>query len=330
MLNEVKALFLKTRILNQYERYILEVAGRYEMDDFDKENLSTSEKGLLGEEQFYERIKDCSGGAKLWDMRLRLNGQSQYDFIIISNGKIMHFDTKYYEGQYNYVDGNFISENGYVIHNPIALQTKQHMRLLRFVDKMGFGYQVLSFIIFVGEQFNVSGFNGDKRILFDKDINRIVENLNQREVTSEELGIARIFADHYDHKGRSPRIHYYPFSEMKKGVKCPKCREFLPSVPKTAKKVKCTCGCEMTKKELVRLAFDAIYVLKNSGVTVRDVVQFTGVGKTLVKEVLGKEHHKLGTFKDSKYLPHKVDDFLIRENEIEYTKKKYDEEFYVL
>jgi len=35
MLNEVKALFLKTRILNQYERYILEVAGRYEMDDFE-------------------------------------------------------------------------------------------------------------------------------------------------------------------------------------------------------------------------------------------------------------------------------------------------------
>lgn len=104
----------------------------------------------------------------------------------------------------------------------------------------------------------------------------------------------------------------------------------LPKVPKSAKKVKCTCGFEMTKKELVRLAFDAIYVLKNSGVTIRDVVEFTGVGRTLVKEVLGKEYHKLGTFKDSKYLPHKVDEFLIRENEVEYTKKKYDVEFYVL
>lgn len=171
------------------------------MDEFDKDNLFTTERGLVGEEYFYERIKDCSGGAKLWDMRLRLNGQSQYDFIIISNGKVLHFDTKYYQGNYNYIDGNFISENGYFIHNPLALQTKQHMRLVRFVDKMGFGYQVFSCIIFVGEQFSVSGFKGDKRILFDKDINRIVENLNRYEVTSEELEIARIFADNYDHKG---------------------------------------------------------------------------------------------------------------------------------
>lgn len=321
MLIEVKALFLKTRILNHYERYILEVAGRYEMDDFDKENLFTTEKGLFGEEQFYERIKDCSGGAKLWDMRLRLNGQSQYDFIIISNRKIMHFDTKYYVGQYNYVDDNFISENGYVIHNPLAMQTKQHMRLVRFADKMGFGYEVLSFIIFVGEQFNVSGFNGDKRILFDKDINRIVENLNQREVTSEELEIARIFADHYDHKGRSPRVHYYPFNEMKKGVKCPKCRAFLPKVSKTAKKVKCTCGCEMTKKELVRLAFDAIYVLKNSGVTVRDVVEFTGVGRTIVQEVLVKEYKKIGSFKDSKYIMNSLETDIINEEQEVYEYK---------
>ncbi|MGV2927295.1 nuclease-related domain-containing protein [Macrococcus capreoli] len=295
-------MFLKTREFNQYERYILEAAGRCDLDQFDKDHLFTTDKGLLGEQLFYERIKDCIGGAKIWDMRLRLNGQSQYDFIIVADGKIMHFDTKYYEGQYNYVKGNFVSENGYVINNPLALQTKQHMRLQRFVDKMGISYEVASCIIFVGEQFNVSGFNGDKRILFDKDICKIVNRLNRREVTSEEMEIARTFIEHYDYKGMHPRIHYYPFEEMKKGVKCPKCRNFLPIAEKNAKKVRCQCGCEYTKKEVVRLAFDAIYVLKNSGVTVRDVVEFTGVGRTIVQQVLVKEYKKIGTFKDSKYV----------------------------
>ncbi|MGK0575957.1 NERD domain-containing protein [Macrococcus capreoli] len=278
-------MFLKTREFNQYERYILEAAGRCDLDQFDKDHLFTTDKRLLGEQLFYERIKDCIGGAKIWDMRLRLNGQSQYDFIIVADGKIMHFDTKYYEGQYNYVKGNFVSENGYVINNPLALQTKQHMRLQRFVDKMGISYEVVSCIIFVGEQFNVSGFNGDKRILFDKDICKIVNRLNRREVTSEEMEIARTFLEHYDYKGMHTRIHYYPFEEMKKGVKCPKCRNFLPIAEKNAKKVRCQCGCEYTKKEVVRLAFDAIYVLKNSGVTVRDVVEFTGVGRTIVQQV---------------------------------------------
>ncbi|WP_414042789.1 nuclease-related domain-containing protein [Macrococcus sp. EM39E] len=292
------------------------------MDQFDKDYLYTTEKGLIGEQYFYERIKDCIGGAKIWDMRLRLNGQSQYDFILVADGTIMHFDTKYYVGQYNYVNGNFVSENGYVIHNPLALQTKQHMRLQRFVDKFGLGYEVVSFIIFVGEQFNVTGFYGDKRILFDKDISKLVERLNRREVTNEEMDIARIFVEHYDHKGMHPRIHYYPFDALKKGVKCTKCRKFLPFFEKNAKKVRCQCGWEYTKKEVVRLAFDAIYVLKQRGVTVSDVVAFTGVGRTLAKEVLGKEYQKLGTYKDSNYLPHNIDEFLIKEFEEVYVYKE--------
>ncbi|WP_414055133.1 nuclease-related domain-containing protein [Macrococcus equi] len=315
-------MFLKTRIFNQYERYILEVEGRIEMEQYDKDNLFTTKKGLLGEKYFYEHIKDCNGGAMIWDLRLRLNGQSQYDFIIVSDGKIMHFVTKFYEGNYNYIDGNFVSENGYVIHNPIASQTKQHMRLKRFVDKLGMGYDVLSCIIFVGEQFNATGFNGDKRILFEKDINRIVERLNQREVTEEEVEIARIFIEHYDHKGIIPRILYYPYHEMKKGVKCPTCGEFLTRVERTAKKVKCRCGSTFTKKELVRLAFDAVYILKNSGVTVSDIVDFTGLGRTLIKEVLSKEFQKLGTYKNSKYLPHESNDFLLKENEEKYIYKE--------
>lgn len=114
-----------------------------------------------------------------------------------------------------------------------------------------------------------------------------------------------------------PRIHYYPFHEMTKGVKCPKCRAFLPSVQKTAKKVRCTCGRVLTKKELVRLAFDAIHVLKDSGVTVRDVVEFTGVGRTIVQEVLVKEYKKIGSFKDSKYVKKNlVTDIINEEQEV--------------
>lgn len=310
-------MFVKTRELNLYERYILEVKDRLEMDEYDRDNLFTTEKGLIGEEYFYERIKKCAGGAKLWDLRLRLNGQSQYDFIVVFNGSILHFDTKYYEGKYNYVDGNFISENQYVIHNPLTLQTKQHMRLKRFVDKMGWQYKVYSYIIFVGEQFNVYGFNGDNRILFDKDIENIVQRLNRREVTSEELEIARVLADHYDHNGKHPRIYYYPFDQMKKGVKCPKCRQFLPFVDKHAKKIRCQCGRTFTKKEVVRIAFDAIYLLKNGGLTVSDIVNFSGIGRTIVQQVLVKEYKKIGTYRDSKYVVFdEGNDFIHEEQEL--------------
>lgn len=86
---------------------------------------------------------------------------------------------------------------------------------------------------------------------------------------------------------------------------------------KDRKKVRCTCGRELTKKELVRLAFDAIHVLKDSGVTVRDVVEFTGVGRTIVQEVLVKEYKKIGSFKDSKYVKKNlVTDIINEEQEV--------------
>lgn len=112
-------MFVKLRDLNNYERYLLEVKDRIQIDKYDSDKLFTLEKGILGEEYFYERIKDCEGGAKIWDLRLNIKGESQYDFIIVSNKKIVHIDTKYYEGKYNYNNGVFMSENNYVINNPL-------------------------------------------------------------------------------------------------------------------------------------------------------------------------------------------------------------------
>lgn len=69
-------MFVKLRDLNNYERYLLEVKDRIQIDKYDSDKLFTLEKGILGEEYFYERIKDCEGGAKIWDLRLNIKGES--------------------------------------------------------------------------------------------------------------------------------------------------------------------------------------------------------------------------------------------------------------
>ncbi|QYA44596.1 NERD domain-containing protein [Macrococcoides bohemicum] len=306
-------MFVKQRELSNYERYLLEVKDRIQIDKYDSDKLFTLEKGLLGEAYFYESIKDCEGGAKIWDLRLNIKGESQYDFIIVSNKKIVHFDTKYYEGKYNYNNGVFMSEYNYVINNPLHKLDIQHNKLQELVRKLGINYEVLSYVIFVGEQFEVIGYKGDKRILFNKDLDRIVESLNECEVTEEEIQIARNLSAYYYDKGVYDRIYYYPFDLMRKGVKCPKCRRFLPLMEKNAKKVRCTCGCEYTKKEIVRLAFDAIHLLKNTSVTSGDIFDFTGVGKTTIKKVLSREYEKIGVNRSTAYVTSKSDGMLIKE-----------------
>lgn len=307
------AMFVKQRILNAYESYLLEVRDRIQIDKYDNDNLFTLEKGLKGEEYFYERIKHCSGGAKIWDLRINIKGVSQYDFIIVTNRTIIYFDTKYYEGVYNYSNGVFMSEKNYVINNPLYKLDEQHNRLQKLVSKLGVDYQVLSYIIFVGEQFEVVGFKGDKRILFNHDLERITRSLDDKEVSAEDIQIARQLSAYY-YDNLYNRIHYYPYEKMRKGVKCRKCRQFLPPVTKNAKKVKCTCGAEYNKKELVRLAFDAIYILKNAPVTSTDIVDFTGIGRTTVKKVLSKEYERVGINKATQYLDNKSNELLVRED----------------
>ncbi|WP_414050646.1 nuclease-related domain-containing protein [Macrococcus animalis] len=265
---------MKERVFNLYERYILEVKDRCSMEKYDSDNLFTLEKGLLGEEYFFEMFKQCAGGAKIWDLVLNIKGKNQYDFIIVSYGRILHIDTKYYSGHYNYVNGTFKSESDYVINNRLYKLDTQHTRLKMLVNKLELDYEVSSYVSFVGEQFQVTGYNGDKRILFNQDLKTIFEILNEREVTNEDIRVARMLMEYHFEEGEYNRIYYYPFEEMKKGVKCPKCRNILPFVERNAKKVRCSCGCEYTKKDVVRLAFDAIYLLKNSGVTVSEIVAF--------------------------------------------------------
>lgn len=311
MLNEGDRMFIKTRILNPYEKYILEVDGRIKMDTLDQTQCFTIDKGYTGEKYFYEKIKDCLGGIKIWDYRLKMNGEAQYDFIVIHDQHIIHFDIKYYEGNYHFHQSNFISENNYVITDPVNQLVKADMKLNQFVQKLGLSYKVLSYVVFVGQQFTVSGFNGDSRILFDKDIDRIVASLNKNEPSDEETRIGQLFLQYHYDKGIYQRIHYYPFEEIQEGIKCPSCNQMLPKIRHRKTHVTCSCGYKVSKKDHVKKAFEVIQLLKNDAVTVDDVVRYTGISKTLIREVLSENFEKIGMNKNRKY--HSKEKLFIKE-----------------
>lgn len=53
----------------------------------------------------------------------------------------------------------------------------------------------------------------------------------------------------------------------------------------------------------MKKAFEVIQLLKNDAVTVDDVVRYTGIGKTLIREVLSENFVKTGMNKNRKYHP---------------------------
>lgn len=97
-------MFVKTYEPSSYVKYLFEVQSRITLDDFDEAQYKRLYSGYIGEKQFYERIKNCDG-TKLWDLRLDYHGEVQYDFLVIHDGYLFHFDIKNFSGHYSFFLG---------------------------------------------------------------------------------------------------------------------------------------------------------------------------------------------------------------------------------
>ncbi|MCG7420791.1 hypothetical protein AB4G91_00565 [Macrococcoides goetzii] len=76
-------MFLKLYDFSDYEQYLWEVKNRIELDSFDESQLYTFERGYMGERIYYDALKGTRGGVKLWNVRIRSNGEVQFDFLLI-------------------------------------------------------------------------------------------------------------------------------------------------------------------------------------------------------------------------------------------------------
>lgn len=93
-------MFIKVHHPDQYIQYLLAVEDRITLQENDRINLFRYKSGLSGERMFYNLLKNILEGIKIWDITLDNNGSSQYDFLIVVDKVIYHFDVKNYSGVY--------------------------------------------------------------------------------------------------------------------------------------------------------------------------------------------------------------------------------------
>ncbi|TDM39604.1 NERD domain-containing protein [Macrococcoides goetzii] len=294
-------MFLKLYDFSDYEQYLWEVKNRIELDSFDESQLYTFERGYMGERICYEALKGTRGGVKLWNVRIRSNGEVQFDFLLIKDRFIIHIDVKNFAGPYTFSNNNFVSENNYVNANPLVQLDKAEKKLKYFCYKNNIDYQVKSYVLFINPTFELSGLEHTDKLLYSTDVSRIVKMLGKGEPTNEELYIGELLKKHHHPNSKYERIHYYPFNALKPGMKCPECRKFLPIVSGRQRIVRCDCGYKTPKNKLVLDAFRTIKILKNDAVTTADISRYTGIGKTTIRNVLKSEFETYGKNKGRKY-----------------------------
>ncbi|WP_414049488.1 nuclease-related domain-containing protein [Macrococcus animalis] len=94
--------------------YLEEVHGRTHMTETDRRKYYNLKIGYEGEKKVYDYLNQFKQGVCIWDVRLDISGEIQYDFFVIVNGIIFVLEIKNYYGNYTYKDGNLKSESGFV------------------------------------------------------------------------------------------------------------------------------------------------------------------------------------------------------------------------
>ncbi|WP_313018264.1 nuclease-related domain-containing protein [Macrococcoides bohemicum] len=290
-------MFLKLHEPDNKMSYLMNVDGRCNLTKDDRTALFAYQIGFAGENYFYEQLQAVEGGLKLWDITLKESSKAQFDFLIIGDGKIFHFDTKNYSGEYTYIDGIFKNNRGRVDQTIISQLKRADLILPQFLMRNGFQYEHVSRIIFVNENFVLRNFNGDQYVKFAGQIPGIIDYLKKLGPPTDEdyrLAKALISADVVDNH----RFAYYDYTQMKKGYRCPKCKRFgYVEVASRKKYVACRCGRRLSKLDYITEAARQVSILKNEPFQIKEIAEWSNceiktVQRTLLNSCMFKGKNK--------------------------------------
>lgn len=296
-------MLLKIHYPSSYIRYLLEVDERIYMRKKDYLALSHYRKGLEGEKKFLHLIEEIEGIIILWDILIELPGEIQYDFIIITEDSVFHFDVKNFSGKYIYEKGNYYSENGYVEKDIMSPLRKGHKKMKQLIKEQGFHFSMHSKIIFINEALDLRNFPGDPDVKFHFEVDKIVKHLKRyTRITPEMRRLADLLVKQHKNDSEHEEIYYYDFNQMKSGVKCSKCGKLGMRHYNKCSYFICNCGHKERNDSVIQRTYDAISLIEKGVVSTAKIVKWTGMSDRTVRYNLSRNYGKIGGGRATYYI----------------------------
>ena len=300
---EVIILIKKVHEPTSINAYLYELEHRTHMEQEDYLKFVKYKKGYEGELKFFEMIEQLDGDfAVLWDINIVRPVRVQYDFIIITSKNILHFDIKNYSGNYRYQNNRLISEHGKTDKDIFIQLDNANAYLNQLIAKYEMPQNLISKIIFINEDLNLTGFNGKDCVMFAHELEAVFNYLKTcKGITQQMKNFADALIQMHDNEGIEKRIHYYNIDEMKLGLRCPKCRKI--EMRRVARKTyfSCTCGNMIKNEDAVIQAYDTLKILGKRKVKRNDIVEFTGLSNRTVTRLMNKLFYKKSHYRGTYY-----------------------------
>ncbi|WP_414048006.1 nuclease-related domain-containing protein [Macrococcus equi] len=294
-------MFLKIATKSLQLVYLEELHGRILLTEMDRRKYFNLNLGYEGEEKVYEYLNNNCKGVCIWDIRLDLSGEIQYDFLIIINGYIFILEIKNWYGHYTYSDGNFKSQSGFVNREVFSQAANARDKLEVFCYEQNINHKIINEVVFVNDTFKVINNVPDIKINSMELIKELTKFINQFDVSEEDILLGKLLIRYHINKSKNEQFNYYPYEKMKRGLKCPKCRRFLKHERNAKKNIRCECGYKMKKSEAIIEAFSKIEMLKREAVSASEVGEWLDISGARIRKVLSNHCITVGMNKNRKY-----------------------------
>ncbi|MBN6889547.1 nuclease-like protein [Cytobacillus horneckiae] len=273
----------------------------------ERQYLENLQKGAEGEKKWETHLRKLTSNVLiLYDLTLEINHTYfQIDALCIFENIILAFEIKNYQGDFHINNNQWYSSSGNEIKDPL-LQVRRNESLLRqFCKKHHIRLPIEYHLVFVNPEFMIYSLPPRENIILPPQINRYIETINStpaqlnrtHDQIAEKLLSLNLQSDVYRSK------YNYNYENLRKGIWCGECREFVIRKSNTLYCKKCETK-ETCHSGVLRGISQLKILFPNVKLTTHLVHDWTGkiVSNVTIQRILKQNFEKVSGSKNTFYI----------------------------
>ncbi|MDL4839366.1 nuclease-related domain-containing protein [Aquibacillus rhizosphaerae] len=282
--------------------------NRMDLEEKDEKYYHNLEQGYLGECQFDNWLNRLNSSKPiiLNDLLLEQNNtQFQIDSSLIERRNLHIFEIKNFQGDFFIEGDQWFNRIGSEIKNPLHQLRRAESLLRQFLQPLSLNLTIEPHIIFINPQFYLYHATPDLPIIFYPQLERFFRTLKVTSSNNQRnsVKVANYLLSHHIEDSVFSRVPSYSFEELRKGVVCEWCKQFLTVNSKNTLVCRTCDNVEKVDAGVLRNIIEYKTLFPNAKVTTNSIFQFCQVvSKRSIRRILLNNHQRMGLGRDAFYL----------------------------
>lgn len=275
-----------------------------------KTKINRSLKGYQGEKKFFNLLKKQlpSNATIVNNLRLIHDGNEfQIDSLLISEDCIYLFEIKNYEGDFIVNNDQwFIFKDQNEIRNPLPQIERNEFFFRKFIKQLGYNFPTKSYLIFINNKFTLYNTPLNNSIIYSTQVNRFINSLkaNSFKLKNNHQKLLSQLSSRHLTTSNHFQLPKYEFDNLKKGILCSHCHEFLSCFNRYNLKCKKCQNKIKIENAILQSVTEYNHLFPNENITTNTIYKWCNIikSKKTIRRILSKNFKKVGYGRHAYYI----------------------------